>query len=357
MGSDGHARSTCKLPPFEADRLGIILGDFSLVNTTLNLAPKLVGPLMREGEVDELERIARRRVIIHSTFLNARRFEVFMDPIRSACENGVTFDLLWGAEKDEATEERSAKAAPAIARVVRDDPITRGRFRVHMLSAGSHAKFLFVDTEHGWLAAVGSCNWLYSGFQSVELSVILRDPAVLADLATALQRLVGRRGFADDIATEMALIARDLRRTSSAGGPAGLGIVVGEAHNQMNRAASGAATKRFFVGCHKLGSTARPGALMQGKVAAARPGVTATILYTQPSGPLKNRHARALRDEAAVHGVNLIKTRKRTLHGKIVAWGDDEKHEPVSDIDAVAVDGLKALDPKRPTRERTSPEL
>ena len=29
----------------------------------------------------------------------------------------------------------------------------------------------------------------------------------------------------------------------------------------------------------------------------------------------------------------------------------EEKHEPVSDIDTVAVDSLKALDPKRPIRE------
>ena len=29
----------------------------------------------------------------------------------------------------------------------------------------------------------------------------------------------------------------------------------------------------------------------------------------------------------------------------------EEKHEPVSDIDAVMMDSLKALDPKRPIRE------
>src|SRR5258708_40207910 len=29
----------------------------------------------------------------------------------------------------------------------------------------------------------------------------------------------------------------------------------------------------------------------------------------------------------------------------------EEKHEPASDIDTVVVDGLKALDPKRPIRE------
>jgi len=284
----------------------------------------VIGGLEQRDLFINLIQQAQRRMIIHSTFLDARRFEVFMDPIRAACQSGVTFDLLWGAEKDEATEERSSKAAAAIARMVREDPITRGSFRVHMLSTGSHAKFVFLDTQDGWMAAVGSCNWLYSPFQSVELSVVLRDPAVLGDLATAVQRLVGRRGLADGIASEMALTARDLRRMTSPGGPARIGVVVGEAHDQMTREASGAATKLFFIGSHKLGSTARPGALTQGRVAAARPGVTATILYAQPSGPLKNRHARALRVEAAANGVNLVRTRNRPLHGKIVAWGDDD---------------------------------
>ena len=48
-------------------------------------------------------------------------------------------------------------------------------------------------------------------------------------------------------------------------------------------------------------------ALLQGEVAAGRSGDTATILYTQPSGPLKNRHARVLPEEAAATGVNLVK--------------------------------------------------
>ena len=31
-----------------------------------------------------------------------------------------------------------------------------------------------------------------------------------------------------------------------------------------------------------------------------------------------------LREEAAANGVKLVKTRKTPLHGKIVAWGDDD---------------------------------
>jgi hypothetical protein len=319
------------LPPGTGDMMVEYAGTRELSETEVILRPcsfnsadlVIGGPQQREL-LFELLRKAQRRMIIHSTFLDARRFEVLMDPLRAACASGVTIDLLWGAERNEETEERSAKAAAEIARRVREDAGLRRRFRVHMRSTGSHAKIVLLDTEEGWTGAVGSCNWLSSPFQSVELSVVLRDNAVLADLAVALQRLIGRRGLADSIATEMAITARDLRRMTAAGGPARMGVVVGEAHDEMIRAASGSASKLFFVGCHRLGSTARPGALMQGEVAAGRPGVSATILYTQPSGPLKNRHARALREEAAAKGVNLVKTRRTPLHGKIVAWGDDD---------------------------------
>jgi cardiolipin synthase A/B len=281
------------------------------------------GAEQRELFIDLLSK-AQRRVIIHSTFLNVKRFQALLDPLRAACGRGVTFDLLWGAERDDDTEERNSTAASDIARIVRDDPTMRRSFHVHTRTTGSHAKFIFQDTEEGWLAAVGSCNWFWSPFNSVELSVVLRNNAVLADMAVAIQRLFGRRGLADRIAMEMSLTARDLRRMPANGGPAAMAVIAGEAHDQMNRIASGAATKLFFIGCHKIGSTALPGALMQAEAAASRPGVSATVLYTQPSGPLKNRHVKVLREEAAANGVSLIKTRKKPLHGKIVAWGDDD---------------------------------
>ena len=63
---------------------------------------------------------------------------------------------------------------------------------------------------------------------------------------------------------------------------------------------------------------------MPGEVAAGRHGVVTTVLYTQASGPLKNRHARALVTEAAQNGVQLVRTRKVPLHGKLVAWDDDD---------------------------------
>jgi phosphatidylserine/phosphatidylglycerophosphate/cardiolipin synthase-like enzyme len=208
--------------------------------------------------------------------------------------------------------------------IVRNDPALHGKVRMHMLSTGSHAKLVLADTDDGWIGAVGSCNWLSTPFNAVELSVVLRDPALVADLMVAMQRMAGRRGLSDPIAAEMAITARDLRRAPSPGGPDRLALITGEQHDQVIRAASGDARRCFFVGSNRLGSTARPGALMQGEVAASRMGVEATVLYTQTTGPLKNRHARALADEAKANGLRLIRTKKTPLHGKVMAWDDND---------------------------------
>ena len=273
---------------------------------------------------------AHRRMIVHSTFLDATRFALLADAIRSACSRGVQFDLLWGAEKDEDTEKRNSDAALEIARIVREDPGLKGRVNIRMRSTGSHAKVILHDTaEDGWIAAVGSCNWLSSPFQAVELSVVLRDQHVVAEVAYSLNRLVGRRGLADDLATELAIIIRDLRECKKGDGTAKIAVIVGDAHDQLLRTASGA-THRFLVGCHRLGSTARPGAIMQGETAARRKGVRATVLYTQTSGPLKNRHARALEVEADGNGLILRKTKNPPLHGKFVTWDTTMSLSPVS---------------------------
>jgi cardiolipin synthase len=268
---------------------------------------------------------ADSRVIIHSTFLDHRRFKDLFADIRAACLRGVTFDMLWGAESLDEEETRNSASAVEIAKMVREDRDVARRFHVHMRSTGSHAKILLVDTTEGdWIAAIGSCNWLSTPFRAVELTAVLRDPAVVADVAVAVQRMVGRRGLSDDIATEMAIVARDLRRHTPKGGSAKISLIFGDGHDVLMRTASGAASRRVVVGSHRLGSTARPGVVIQAETAVERAKVNVTLLYTMPSGPLKNRHARKLAEEAAANGVRLVKTGVIPLHGKFVAWDDDD---------------------------------
>src|SRR6476620_11617681 len=50
----------------------------------------------------------------------------------------------------------------------------------------------------------------------------------------------------------------------------------------------------------------------------------------------------------------IVPPRLRIPYWKGLGADSEEKHEPVSDIDTVVVDSLKALDPKRPIREADS---
>src|SRR6478736_5275977 len=50
----------------------------------------------------------------------------------------------------------------------------------------------------------------------------------------------------------------------------------------------------------------------------------------------------------------IVPPRPRIPYWKGLGADSEEKHEPASDVDTVVVDGLKALDPKRPIREADS---
>ena len=285
----------------------------------------IIGGSAQRVEFEKLVRGAHQRVIIHSTFIKALDVEALFEIIRAACRRGVRFSVFWGAEYDEETETRNAAEAAKIMEMVSKDADIAGRFVVDMRTTGSHAKVMLVDTPSGeWLAAVSSCNWLKSPFRNVELTAILRDQTVVADVMGALQQIIGRRGLSDTVATELHLTKRDLKRLTPKGGPTRIALISGDAHDALLREASGTATKRLVLGCHKLGSTARPGALLQGQVAASRPGMAVSVLYTMVSKPMRNRHARELKAEAAANGFRLVEAGKIPLHGKFLAWDNDD---------------------------------
>src|SRR6202035_5388233 len=105
--------------------------------------------------LEQLLARAHSRAIIHSTFLDVKRFAAIAEPIRAACWRGVQFDLLWGAEKDEETEQSNAQEATRIVELVREDRDMRGHFRIHMRTMVSHAKLTLIDTaEACWIGAV-----------------------------------------------------------------------------------------------------------------------------------------------------------------------------------------------------------
>jgi cardiolipin synthase A/B len=284
----------------------------------------VVGGDAHRSCVLEMLRRAEHRVILHSTFVRDDCLALLFDAFRDACARDVSIDILWGAASDERTIARYEHEAVRMANRALADPVTRGRLVVHTQPTASHAKAILADGPDGrWCAALGSCNWLSSPFRSIEVSVILRDPGVVAEVARAMQRIVGRRaGLAHPVANDLALLALDLRRPASADAPAEATILIGEDHDARIRQASGTAVRRLVIGSHRLGSTARPGAVLPG-AAASKGGAKVHLLYTRSSGPLKDRDARELAAAAAKEGVQITQMTV-PLHAKFVAWDDDD---------------------------------
>lgn len=285
---------------------------------------------------------AHRRLIVHSTFLRRDAFSGLLPALSAACREGLTVDVLWGAEADDDQENQSSVAAAEIMSLVRADPNALGRIRVRMRSTGSHAKMMMYDTRSGdWVGVVGSCNWFSSPFESVEVSVVLRDQLAAAQVARSLQELSGRSGLSDDIAGEMAIVARRLSEQRESEGRARVVVIAGAEHDSTMREASGAAQRRLVIASHRLGSIARPGAIMPAEVAASRGNVVATVLYTRTSGGLRSRDAKAIANEARENGVNVVKT-SIPVHGKILAWDDDDLVVTSLNWASAATDGTAA---------------
>jgi hypothetical protein len=65
----------------------------------------IVGALEQRNFLLRMISAAKTRVIIHSTFLDQKRFRDLLPEIRKACSRGVAFDLLWGAVSDISAHE------------------------------------------------------------------------------------------------------------------------------------------------------------------------------------------------------------------------------------------------------------
>ena len=268
---------------------------------------------------------ADTRFVVHSTFLDAEKFDLLREDFRRACGRGVKIDLLWGAEAEDPETGRNVAAAKAIAREAELDPVLRSSLAIRMRTTGSHAKLVLADRPGGrWVAVVGSCNGLASPFQAMEASVILREPRLVADVAAVFQGTVGRRAIADQLAQELALVANDLRRNApEPRGPAQASVMVGGEHEAIMRRVSSEATGKLVICMHRAGANVRPATLLPATLARER-GVEVQFVYTMASAPMTRQGMRDVAMEAADAGVGVLQARKVPLHGKMLLWTPDD---------------------------------
>lgn len=103
-----------QLPPQEAERLAKILGDHSLVSEALALAEQMIGPLLKDDELDDLD-FDEARSLVHTCDMALR----LLEPFRTFVEEDERRNRVQAGHRPIAatlTEQR--RMDPAIAEVV-----------------------------------------------------------------------------------------------------------------------------------------------------------------------------------------------------------------------------------------------
>jgi cardiolipin synthase A/B len=267
---------------------------------------------------------ARYRLIVHSTFLSCAAFGKLQNEFRRAAKRGVKIDIFWGAARDQATTERNLNEAIAINHLLHADPHLRGRARVHMSSTRSHAKLIVADVGNAqrFIAVVGSCNWLSSGFFRVESSVVLRHPLAVSRVAQEFAEVIFVALPTSTVAGDLNRLARDLRKVPAPTGHARVQIVTGDMHGSLIRHARDTALERIIVGGDRLGLAAEARTLIP-LIAAAERSVSGLICYSRPSQPVGREDEKTLAKEALAANVRMMRVPDRELHGKFLIWDND----------------------------------
>lgn len=269
-------------------------------------------------------RNARERVIIHSTFLNEHAAD-FLPDFFCAAGNGARIDIFWGQDEDRKSQATSRAYAEKLKAAIGD----KGRsdsIVVHMFSTESHSKIVVSDDGRGgWFAAMGSCNWLGSPFESFEVSVKVRDPAFCGRIVRHLATMsMGRETIWNELATDITILGRRIEmmpRTSERRVP--MRILLASDHAALALEASVKATRRLFVTSHRIGVAGRPMIILPALAAARANGVSADLYFGKGTETLSAKAAGELTMDLGPSGVKLRPVYIPRLHAKLLAWDDD----------------------------------
>ncbi|MCP1201044.1 phospholipase D-like domain-containing protein [Notoacmeibacter sp. MSK16QG-6] len=289
---------------------------------------------------------ASERVIIHSTFINSDRAKVVLPLLLRAAERGVTIDVLWGQD-DLGSPTRSSQFAAAKMQADIDTAGRTGSIRVHPFSTNSHAKIVFADSQKGWNALIGSCNWLASDYKSFETSFRLREPKLVGQLMMKLAGLSqGRPGVWNDFAIDLAVLGRRIMEMpASRGRKVPMRLLYGADHARLVLKARDEATSRIFALSHRIGISAESLTLLPALAAVKENGIAASFFYGRTTGPLSGRAGADLVREFAKSGLHVKPIHKPRIHAKVLGWDDDNL--AVSSLNWLSADPSEA----KPFRE------
>lgn len=284
----------------------------------------ILGGLAHQKAIDNVLRRARQRVIVHSTFIDLDKFDRLLPAIRVAADHGCQVDILWGQTSKDGGLVKSLTQAGAVEAKLRATGLS-SMVRIHRFSTKSHAKLLvFDDGNSATHAIVGSCNWLYSGFESFEASVRLKDPGLVSDVLYELAELARPSdGALPALTLQLAQHARETAARPPIPGSTKIKVLIGEEHDDCVLRARDEAKSRITVISHRLGVTAKPAIIIPTATAARERGVNVELFYGLPSGPVQGSDATDAKWVFQEQGVSLTAVYRPRVHAKALLWDDN----------------------------------
>lgn len=267
-------------------------------------------------------------VVIHSTFLRQAAFDELLPAMeRAVRQRGVRIDVFYGKGSERVPDTEARQTATALQRSVAARELQQS-IRIHQFSTGSHAKLIVADDGAGrFRATVGSCNWLYSGFDSFEVSVTLADPEIVADVMDALADMAFEAtGDWAGVTADLAGRGRTVRasRVQRQGLKAKAQLVLGREHEQVFAAARDHAKRRILVASHRLGAAARTMVVLPFSAATMERGLDTKLLYATPSDRVTPAAAADMTFDLAADAVGLRQITDPRMHAKFMVWDDND---------------------------------
>lgn len=286
----------------------------------------LDGPAHKAALLDIIKR-ASARIVIHSTFIGTGACDEIIVQLMNAARRGVQVDVLWGKSDAVSGENTTREAVSAISVALRSARLEQF-MRAHPFSTSSHSKIIVADDgRNGWVAVLGSCNWLSTDFTSFEASILLRDQRFVAEVLSVMaQMAMSATGWNGGISSALAGQAVNIRRFTppSTGRRASARIVLAGEHSECILSARDTATSSIIVGSHRLGRSAQNLTITPTVAAIQNRPLNASLYYGKLSTGVTEEYATSLRMGSSGTGLKVQQVHYPRMHAKFLAWDDDD---------------------------------
>jgi hypothetical protein len=300
--------------------------DPNLPRDTILADDLIVGGLQHLEVLRECLIAAKTHVVIHSCFVSSDTVKKLLPDFEKAARRKVRIDCLWGLRDD---PESPGKLRPINETVQLLDALptgVRGLIQLSRVSSNSHSKVVvYDDSKTGdWVSIVGSCNFLSSDFDSVEVSVRIRSQRLASQLmAHLISAQLPASGAWSPVARRLNAIWNIIRKRIEGTVEAGvhaLTLLSDGDHYNMVTIARDRTTADIVVGCDLFGAAAETSVLVTLEQ-AARDGVRSRVFYHRPSHYLEEEDRVPDPSKLSVRGLDLVQI--PDLHGKFLAWDDE----------------------------------